>query len=367
MWIPSCIVFALLNIIKAHAREPAKVFFTTGWEEEYFMGFSSPDIENSFSLQIEKYTRVDWEGALYRNASGEYLELDSSRPSYNAFVLLVTDGKDLEITPYLEHRHNGAGSGWGIPHAPFLESELFHNQPGCTNGVDLEGNLIQSVSLRMDFETSFFTQWSRTFMRYNFTVLFEGRPLAVHEDALAVVEIRNGSGSGLGGSVWTVDLVLREGPFWALQRHVVDFKSAKENEVIPVVDEYGTHTMYELLSDGIDGIFGMDTNASFSTGWRESDLFHNEIACYNGIDLEGSYVERVDLEFHKIISEGSDNHRNTVYPRFVFWGNLGKAPPPEQPTLAPTREIDSAATLECSTMRWFLLLLLLVAMVALVR
>ena len=139
----------------------------------------------------------------------------------------MTDGKDLEMEWCLEARR-GYSSG-GRRSRPFLESELFRNQTGCTNDIDLEGNLIKTVSFRMDYNTLSFPERNRTNTIYNFNVLFEGRALKPYKDVLAVVDFQ---GAGLGcsaGVPWIVDLIAREGPKWALQEHVVDFGTVEEN------------------------------------------------------------------------------------------------------------------------------------------
>jgi hypothetical protein len=330
----------------AHAtthRELAKLHFSQtsyGMPDDSWP-WSSPDA--TFGLQMDEYTRVEWKYPLNLDAAGVYVALKSS--SYDAFVTLLTDGIDLEVVSYLSHHHGGLGSEISSP--PLRESELFQDQKGCTNGVDLEGNLIESVSYRMDYETLFDPYWNwtyhsyrnQTFQEYNFTVLFEGRPLQPYEGALAVVDFQ-GRGFGCGIDVWIIDLVLKHGSKWALQRHLFDFEGVSEYEATaPLTDEYGTHSMHELLTDGMDDVFKMDIDAGChgSTGTRESAMFRYAPACYNGIDLEGSYVEEVSLIFRGIESDFPGHHR--VHPRVVFWGNLGEAPTPTPtptPTLAPT-------------------------------
>jgi hypothetical protein len=303
------------ELAKVHFSFTHRVIPDESWK------YSSPNA--TFGLEVDAYTRVEWKYPLNLDAAGVYVALKSS--SYDAFVTLLTDGIDLEVVAYLSLRNDTHESETSRLARP--ESELFQNQKGCTNSVDLEGNLIESVSYRMNYETLFISYSNRTFQVHNFTVLFEGRPLQPYEGALAVVDFQ-GRGFGCGSDVWIIDLVLVHGSNWALQRHLFDFESVSENEAIaPITDEYGTHSMHELLTDGMDGVFKMKIdapNCGGSTGTRESAMFRNEPACYNGIDLEGSYVEEVSLIFRGIESDFPGDHR--VDPRVVFWGNLEEAP-----------------------------------------
>jgi hypothetical protein len=233
--------------------------------------------------------------------------------------------------------------------SPSLESDFFRNQMGCTNGIDLEGNLIKKVSLWTEQESYYRPERNETMVRYNFTILFEGRPLKPYEDALAVVDFPS-FGCLYSDQLLTVDLVAKEGSKWALQEHVVDWKTIGENEPIPIADEYGTHSMHEMLTDVADGfiLLGVD----FGTKWAsESALLRGEPGCYNGIDLEGSYVEEVTLTFRKI--EANPHWCNKFSPRVVIWGNLGDAPATTPP--CPTMESDHAATISDHSSRWLLL------------
>jgi hypothetical protein len=102
------------------------------------------------------------------------------------------------------------------------------------------------------------------------------------EDALAAVDCS--SFGRLYSDQLTVDLVAEEGSKWALQEYVVDWKNIGENEATLIVYEYGTHSTYEMLTDGADGyiLLGM----AFSTRWAsESAFLRGELGCYNGIDL----------------------------------------------------------------------------------
>jgi hypothetical protein len=59
-------------------------------EEEDFRKASS-----FFFLKLDEHTRVDWESALEDWKSGVFIALASSQSSYDAFLSLITDGKDL--------------------------------------------------------------------------------------------------------------------------------------------------------------------------------------------------------------------------------------------------------------------------------
>jgi hypothetical protein len=225
-----------------------------------------------------------------------------------------------------------------------LESDFFRNQTGCTNGIDLEGNLIKKVSLWTDQESSFRPERNKTYIRYNFTILFEGRPLKPYADALAVVDFS--SIGCLTSDQLTVDLVAKKGSKWALQEYVFDLKTIGEKEAIPIADEYGTHSMHEMLTDGANGYIrlGIDLMTEWSS---ESALLRGEPGCYNGIDLEGSYVEEVTLTFRTI---ETDPQCKRVSPRLVICGNLGDAP-----VTMPTMEPDHAALRSVRSWTWLLL------------
>lgn len=97
---------------------------------------------------------------------------------------------------------------------------------------------------------------------YNFTVLFEGRLLEPYEDALAVVDF-NRYGCFYRNNL-TVDFLVIDGPRWALQEHIIYFDTVQMNDPVPLLDEYGTHSMHEMLRDGSNGFFrlGMETIAT---------------------------------------------------------------------------------------------------------
>ena len=99
--------------------------------------------------------------------------------------------------------------------------------------------------------------------------------------------------------------------------------------------------MHELLTDGVDGWFEMDFEDGCGAsmfGFMESNMFSGEPACYNEVDLEGSYVEDVSLIFREIHhGDFPCQHVALVHPRVVVWGNLGEAP--QIPTPEPTRDM----------------------------
>jgi hypothetical protein len=105
--------------------------------------------------------------------------------------------------------------------------------------------------------------------------------------------------------------------------------------------------MHEMLMDGADSFILLDIGSS--TKWAiESALFRGEPGCYNGIDLEGTYVEEVTLTFRKI----ERDQCKCVSPRLVIWGNLGDAPATTPP--CPTMEPDHAALRGVHSSIWLL-------------
>jgi hypothetical protein len=82
--------------------------------------------------------------------------------------------------------------------------------------------------LGTDQESSFRPERKETLVRYNFTLLIEGRPLKPYEDALAMVDCS--SFRCLFSDQLTVDLVAKESTEWALQECVVEWKATGKTE-----------------------------------------------------------------------------------------------------------------------------------------
>lgn len=101
-----------------------------------------------------------------------------------------------------------------------------------------------------------------------------------------------------------------------------------------VVRKYGTHSIHDLLTDGIDADLTLRIY-SWSSKSRGSDVFDGQPGCLNGIDLEGSFVESVSLVAHDIQIKGDGGCIFT--PTIVISGRLGILP-----TACPECDCSSA-------------------------
>jgi hypothetical protein len=78
-------------------------------------------------------------------------------------------------------------------------------------------------------------------------------------------------------------------------------------------------TLCTKCSQTVIILLGTDLSTQLAS---ESAFLRGEPGCYNGIDLEGSYVEEATLTFRMI----ETNRCKSVSPREVIWGILGNAP-----------------------------------------
>jgi hypothetical protein len=115
------------------------------------------------------------------------------------------------------------------------------------------------------------------------------------------------------------------GSRWATLEFMIDWNTALVGEQISYVREFGTHNIRELITDGNNGYFQLGFFQG-SLWYSESSFFEGQPGCFNGVDLEGNYVQDISLvleEGSKYEVSASGSERFTVVPKFVFSGNLG--------------------------------------------
>jgi hypothetical protein len=310
------------------AKELANVHLQTG------PIFLNPNHTFAFRLAIGGYddrfrgrTSLSWEN-LSLDRVNETIVLNSSvyGPAFDDFCKLLTDGENMHVQKKISHDNGNYDTGIG-PHD--FEQAMFENQTGCVNGVDLQGNYIESIALTIeDIERNVFCSPAEQVdycTKLNLSLVFSGRPLFPNELDLAVV----GNLEGITGYVvqnsTRVYFTALNGSRWATLEFMIDWNTAVVGEQISYVREFGTHNIRELITDGDNG----DLQLGSSRGYTENTFFEGQPGCFNGIDLEGNYVQDISL----VLEEGSKyevwrsgEERFIIVPKFVFSGNLGDGP-----------------------------------------
>jgi hypothetical protein len=285
-------------------------------------------------------TSLSWDNLTLKRVN-ETIVLNSSSygPAFDDFCRLLTDGDNMHVEKWIESDNGNSGTGIG-PHD--FEQALFGNQTGCVNGVDLQGNYIESIALAIeDFESAaFHPPPDEVATKLNLSLVIRGRPLFPNELDLATV--RN-LGKLTGYAVYNstrMYFTAVNGSRWATLEFMIDWNTALVGEQISYVREFGTHNIRELITDGDNGYFLLDFS-QFSRSYSESSFFEGQPGCFNGIDLEGNYVQDISL----VLEEGSKHEIwetgsvwFSIVPKFVFSGNLG-----EGPTVCP----DCESTYDC--------------------
>jgi hypothetical protein len=163
--------------------------------------------------------------------------------------------------------------------------------------------------------------------------VFNGRPFFPNELDLAVVGNLGGRGGGAVQNSTRMYLTAVNGSRWATLEFMIDWNTAVVGEKIPYAREFGTHNIRQLITDGDNGYFLMEFPL-MSSGYSESSFFDGQPGCFNGVDLEGNYVQDISL----VLEKGSKyevrkygGERFTIYPKFVFSGTLGDRPGPVCP------------------------------------
>jgi hypothetical protein len=177
-----------------------------------------------------------------------------NNPRFDSFVPIIADGVDLRVDELiLWERENGASTGYGLNRVIKYESDMFANQTGCRNGVDIQGNLIDAVSLSVFYnEERFFEFWAnQTFAAYDLTIVLFARKLRESETSLA--DIYSG-GWGLScNDIRLISMVVTEGYHWAVVEFVVQLnKTSQTGDSLSALQGYGTHPIGQLLSNYVN-------------------------------------------------------------------------------------------------------------------
>jgi hypothetical protein len=283
-------------------------------------------------------TSLKWEN-LNLDRVYETIVLNSSvhGPAFDDFCRLLTDGENMHVEKRIVIDNKDDSFRVGLDD---FEQALFGNQTGCVNGVDLQGNYIDSIALTIeDFESVYDPRYYQWNTKLNLSLVFRGRPLFPNERDLAVV-------GPLGKMIGYVDnnstrmhFSAVKGSRWATLEFMIDWNTAVVGEQISYVHEFGTHNIRELITDGDNGYIQFDFFFPHSQGraYWESSFFEGQPGCFNGVDLEGNHVQDISL----VLDEGSkykvwESGTCTVVPKFVFSGSLG-----DGPTVCPDCECES--------------------------
>jgi hypothetical protein len=225
---------------------------------------------------------------------------DSDTNEFEAMTSLLTDGVDLDIEFCITTATYEEGGSSGCIQK--LESDIFQNQPGCTNGIDLEGNYIERIVLEVNREydeTGPAVHWFR-----NMILNIYGRESDVYEDnALATI----GDFASMQGCTrnitrpLVITLQVHEDRWsWATAEFELDFLDKPENgTTVAATRMYGTRNMMDLLANGRDGditiCHDIIPHIRRCGGKNQRAFFQGQSGCYNGIDLRGNRVENVSL------------------------------------------------------------------------
>lgn len=265
--------------------------------------------------------------------SGETITITSeNNPRFDFFVPIITDGVDTYITNLIID--DGEGTGYGLSNEIKYESDMFANKSGCKNGIDLQGNLVEAISLDVWYERRFSEGWCRnqTIPFFNFTITVLGRPLMRHEDALA--KVIYGSWSHPCSETILFSLEVYEGLSWATIEFLVDLNKTQQGDTVLALREYGTHPIGQLLTNGIDGNIivcnkipvGQGGGCSTPNPNDESVVLKDQLG-FTGVDLHGCYVINITLSVKELHTSSNDCD---IRPEFIIAGSLGEPLPRQE-------------------------------------
>jgi hypothetical protein len=275
-------------------------------------------------------TSLQWED-LTLDRVNETIVLDSSnyRPAFDDFCRLLTDGDDMYVEKsIITDTAFYTGVEWSVEHAPRdYEHEMFGDQTGCVNGVDLQGNYIETIALTIDdFESVYYPTLDDWSTKLNLSLVFRGRPLFRNENDLAIYGPSTYIKGVAANNSTRMYLIALNGSRWATLEFIIDWNTAVVGDHISPVREFGTHNIRELITDGDDGYFKVEVPSYHSRRYSESRFFNGQKGCFNDVDLEGNYVQDIWL----VLEEGTKYEvwesgvmHFTIKPRFVYSGSLG--------------------------------------------
>jgi hypothetical protein len=310
-------------------------------DQNFTFGLAIGGFDRRFSVR----TSLEWEN-LTLDRVNETIVLNPSvyGPAFDDFCRLLTDGDNMYVETSLRNEkaiYTGVDimdMGCSVVGrlSCYLDSEqaLFGNQMGCVNGVDLQGNYIDSIALTItDFESVYHDhpthdgEWNTGM---NLSLMFRGRPLLPHELDLAVVRPRGRISGYTDNNLTTMYFSAVHGSRWATLEYMIDWSTAVVGQPISYVREFGTHNIRELITDGDNGDLKVGFQISqVSRAYPESSFFEGQPGCFNSVDLKGNNVQDISL----VLEEGSEctvwangTDACTIVPKFVFSGSLGFGP-----------------------------------------
>jgi hypothetical protein len=233
---------------------------------KFTFGLAIGGYDDRFSVR----TSLQWENLTLDRVS-ETIVLNSSNygPAFDDFCRLLTDGdnmyveKSILIDNYEDDRFIVAPRDF--------EQALFDNQTGCFNGVDLQGNYIDSIALTVeDFESVYYIpphydEWNT---KLNLSLVFRGRLLYPNEVDLAHVgPLKEMYGNAVNNST-RMYLTAVKGSRWGNLEFMIDWNTAVVGDQVSSVREFGTHNIRELITDGDDWYLKVGTG----TGHAQDSL-----------------------------------------------------------------------------------------------
>lgn len=259
---------------QARAKDLASMEFTTDCLSVNWRNYSAFSATSFQLIWRIKQSYLIWYN-ISSDRDGETMALNSeTSPTFEGFIPLITDGIDLEIDElYLrkEDRNGETPSGIYLVGKPTFESDLLGNQLGSTNGIDLEGNRIEAVSLTIEHETRFMQECSnRNVPVYELTITITGRQLMRHEDALAVIANDRVFAWPCHEPLF-FSLHVTEELSWSEIDFVLDNStSVQTGDTLFPIQQFGTHPMEQLLTNGVDGSLSFNWEAAGSGGGDSS-------------------------------------------------------------------------------------------------
>jgi hypothetical protein len=267
--------------------------------------------------------------------------------AFDSIVALITDGVELETSHWL--CASGMGSCAGGSSTIKLKSDMFQNQTGCYNDIDLEGNRIESISLEVDYydaeyykmEPNSITNTATVVPTFHFTIAAYGHKLLPNEDALALIDLGSYGGMCRENTAATLEFsVFEDALHWAVVEFPIVWGQVQVGDKIQALREFGTRSMTELLTNGDDGWCSQCIDwSSEQQGPKgcggpiprnESTFFKELETCFNDVDLQGNYLQSVSTYIESLEFQTGNNRACTIHAIFVVDGDPGMEPDPPE-------------------------------------